>query len=149
MPQFMPEDIDKYGVDFDADGHINLQTAADAIGSVARFLAAHGWTAYLPPCYPVNVQGAQLAPMLEADVVPTLSYWQLQNYGARPLKPLPLWGKYALIELQNGDEPSDYVIGTSNFYVLTRYNRSAYYVMAVLELGLAVEKAEVTASLGE
>lgn len=142
MPQFMPENIDKYGVDFDGDGQINLQTPADAIGSVACFLALHGWTANLPPSYRVNVEGAQLVPLLAPDIVPTFGYWQLQALGAKPLEPLPPWEKFALVELQNGNNPSDYFIGSRNFYVLTRYDRSAYYAMAVIELGEAVEKTK-------
>jgi membrane-bound lytic murein transglycosylase B len=50
-------------------------------------------------------------------------------------------GKLALIELQNGDDPPSYVAGTDNFYVITRYNWSSYYAMAVIELGQAVMQA--------
>lgn len=141
MPQFMPENIDKYGVDLDGDGRLDLQAPADAIGSVARFLALHGWTPNLPACYAVDVEGAQLAPLLAPDIAPTFAYWQLQAYGARALEPLPPWEKFALVELQNGDAPSAYLIGTRNFLALTRYNRSAYYAKAVLDLGQAVENA--------
>ncbi|MGA7181188.1 MAG: lytic murein transglycosylase B [Thiobacillaceae bacterium] len=149
MPQFMPENIDRFGVDFDGDGRINLQAPADAIGSVARFLALHGWTPDLPPCYPVNIEGAQLASLLGPDIVPTFTYWQLQAFGAKPLAPLPPWERFALVELQNGDGPSDHFIGSRNFFVLTRYNRSAYYAAAVLELGHAVEQAREEALANE
>jgi membrane-bound lytic murein transglycosylase B len=47
----------------------------------------------------------------------------------------------ALIELQNGEAPPSYVAGTENFYVITRYNWSSYYAMAVIELGQEVAKA--------
>jgi membrane-bound lytic murein transglycosylase B len=47
-------------------------------------------------------------------------------------------GPLALIELQNGASPASYVAGTENFYVITRYNWSSYYAMAVIELGRAV-----------
>ena len=55
-------------------------------------------------------------------------------------------GLLALVELQNGDPanggaPPTYVLGTENFFALTRYNQSSYYAMAVLDLGLAVERA--------
>ena len=46
----------------------------------------------------------------------------------------------ALIELVNGNEaPASYVVGTDNFYVVTRYNWSSFYAMSVIELGLAVQ----------
>ena len=50
-------------------------------------------------------------------------------------------GPLALIELQNGSAEPSYVAGTENFYVITRYNWSSYYAMAVIELGLEVKQA--------
>jgi membrane-bound lytic murein transglycosylase B len=50
-------------------------------------------------------------------------------------------GTLALIELQNGDAPPEYVAGTDNFYAITRYNWSSYYAMAVIALGQAVADA--------
>ncbi len=52
-------------------------------------------------------------------------------------------GKLALVELQNGDDAPGYVAGTDNFYVITRYNWSSYYAMAVIELGQAVMQAHL------
>ena len=152
MPQFMPENIERFGADLDGDSRVNLQNPADAIGSVARFLALHGWVRDLPPCISVNVDNAQLATLLEPDIVPSFVYWQLQALGARPLAPLPPWEKFALVEMQNGDAPSEYFLGSRNFFVLTRYNRSAYYAKAVLELGQAIAEArsqEKMAALGQ
>jgi membrane-bound lytic murein transglycosylase B len=50
-------------------------------------------------------------------------------------------GPLALVELQNGDDEPSYVAGTENFYVITRYNWSSYYAMAVIELGREVKAA--------
>jgi membrane-bound lytic murein transglycosylase B len=43
-----------------------------------------------------------------------------------------------LIDLQNGFEPTEYWLGTDNFFAITHYNRSYFYVMAVIDLGRAV-----------
>lgn len=146
MPQFMPENILRYGSDFNGDGRINLHDPVDAIGSVARFLALHGWVRQLAPTAAVDLVNAQLEPLLVPDIIPSFTQPQLFYYGAKPRTPLSMWEKYALIELQNGDAENEYVLGSRNFYVLTRYNRSSYYAMAVLALGQEVIAAESAAA---
>jgi membrane-bound lytic murein transglycosylase B len=141
MPQFMPENIARFGVDFDGDGCVDLQEPADAIGSVARFLALHGWVRDLAPCFSVNVEDARLGALLEPDIVPSFGDSQLEALGAKAVAALPAGEKFALVELQNSESPSEYFLGSRNFFVLTRYNRSAYYAKAVLELGQAVAEA--------
>ena len=55
LPQFMPGSVNRYAVDFDGDGHIDLHgSAADVIGSVAHYLAEHGWQRGLPTHYEVT-----------------------------------------------------------------------------------------------
>lgn len=139
LPQFMPENITRFGTDFDGDGHVNLFQPADAIGSIARFLAMHGWVRELAPTAAVDLaQQAQRSTLLEPDIVPAFTPMQLLALGAKPLSPVSPWEKYALVALQNGEAGDEYVLGSRNFYVLTRYNRSAYYAMAVLTLGQEV-----------
>jgi membrane-bound lytic murein transglycosylase B len=77
--------------------------------------------------------------LLAPDILPTFSTATIEKLGARlgeAGKAHP--GKLALIELQMGAQPAKYVVGTENFYTITRYNWSSYYAMAVIELGQAV-----------
>jgi membrane-bound lytic murein transglycosylase B len=54
-------------------------------------------------------------------------------------------GKLALVEVFNGNNPPSYVIGTQNFYAVTRYNWSSYYALAVIEFGEEVRDALASA----
>jgi membrane-bound lytic murein transglycosylase B len=139
--QFMPESILKHGVDFDGSGHIDLRgSAVDAIGSVAKYLADYGWVNGLTPALRVNVDRANLQTLLAPDITPSFDAQALKDNGVELIEPLPENENFALIELQNADERSDYAIGTRNFYVITRYNRSSYYAMSVIELGREVAR---------
>ena len=144
MPQFMPSSWMKYAVDFDGDGKINLfSSPADVIGSVANYFKAHNWQPGMPTHYPVNFNFEKLDKdaLLAPDILPTFSVSSFMNKGAI-LEGVALQhvGPLALVELQNGNEPPSYVAGTENFYVITRYNWSSYYAMAVIELGQEVAK---------
>jgi membrane-bound lytic murein transglycosylase B len=142
MPQFMPSNILKYGVDFDGDGIVDLRGSnADAIGSVANFLVEHGWDR--------NSTGPSV---FEADVAPSLA-WQpllgglaaryhpaeLQGAGVATRSALPDDRLYGLVDLQNGAEPTEYWVANANFFAITKYNRSYFYAMSVIELGRAVK----------
>jgi membrane-bound lytic murein transglycosylase B len=141
----MPGSINRWAVDFDEDGHIDLhRNAADAIGSVAHYLAAFGWRSDLPTHYPVAapVDTRDRATLLGPDILPSFTPAQFAERGAE-LPPAAQGhdGLLALVELQNGEAAPTFVAGTSNFYVVTRYNWSAYYAMAVIELAEAVRLA--------
>ena len=145
MAQFMPSSWQKYAVDFDADGQIDLfDNSNDAIGSVANYLAAFGWKAGMPTHYPVQLDATRMdmPALLEKDILPSMSPAQMAERGAMlPPQALDHAGQLALIELVNGaDAPASYVAGTDNFYVVTRYNWSSYYAMAVIELGQSVAR---------
>ncbi len=134
MPQFIPSSWRRYAVDFDGDRKRDLLGSnADIIGSVAHFLRAHGWQADAPVADEARVEG-------------TLYFW-LEKLGSRPSLPLRQFVRYgvsppvhrdpdlpaALILLEDETGPSPH-IGYNNFYVITRYNRSHRYAMAVHEL---------------
>ena len=142
LPQFMPSNIVKFGVDFDGDGRIDLRNSpADAIGSVAAFLVGHGWNR------------DQAGPIvLHATVSPNRAWEQYLNMGleakVRPedltaagvvtTSTLPPGMLYGLVDLQNGSEPTEYWVASNNFFAITQYNRSYFYAMSVVELGRAV-----------
>ena len=144
LPQFMPGSINRYAVDFDGDGHVDLNgSVADVIGSVANFLAAHGWQRGMPITYEVAlpVDTRSRATLLAPDILPSFSAARMAELGAElDASGRRHEGLLALVELHNGPDAPSYVAGTQNFYVLTRYNQSSYYAMAVIELGEAVKR---------
>ena len=148
LPQFMPSNWSKLGVDFDNDGHTDLLgSPADAIGSVANYMRSFGWQAGLPTHYAVKLKAddEQMARLLGPDILPSFELDTLPELGAHPVNPSPQHqGLLALVKLDNGDPTQGgaaptYVLGTQNFYAVTRYNWSSYYAMAVITLGQAVE----------
>lgn len=151
LPQFMPGSINSYAVDFDGDGRIDLmrpENAADVIGSVAHYLAVHGWQRGLPTHYDSTPPQALIdrARMLVPDILPTFSAEQFTELGASlPAEARSHDGLLALVEVENGSAARSYYAGSSNFYAVTRYNRSSYYALAVIELGRAVAQ-QVNAS---
>jgi membrane-bound lytic murein transglycosylase B len=145
LPQFMPGSILAYGVDFDADGQIDLRNSAvDAIGSVANFLVQHGWKAGQggPVAYQAQVSPSRawerfIGQGLEAR----FSAEELAAAGVVSNLTLPAGRLFGLIDLQNGAEATEYWLATDNFFAITQYNRSYFYAMSVIELGRAVRIA--------
>ena len=143
-PQFMPSSLLKYAVDFDRDGHVDLSSGGDdVVGSVASYLATFGWQRDMPIYFPVlpPTDLEARARLVAADIVPTFTAAQLTAAGAQlPDAARDFVGPLAFVELQNGDDPPSYIAGTPNFYVVTRYNWSSYYAMAVIDLATALKR---------
>jgi membrane-bound lytic murein transglycosylase B len=145
IPQFMPSNWARYGVDFDGDGAVDLSgSMADAIGSVANYFKSFNWKPGMPTHYAVSFDYTvlDLPVLLGPDIKPTFPVEQftamgvLLGHDARQHE-----GPLALVELQNGSYSPSYVAGTENFYAVTRYNWSSYYALAVIELGEAIGQA--------
>ena len=137
LPQFIPSSYRAYAIDFDADGRRDLLASpADAIGSVANYLARHGWQRGEPisAAATVTPAGASLA---QGDLKPTLTLAELGQRGVGvPSGAAPtLKAKLIRLETEQGDE---YHLGFQNFYAITRYNHSALYAMAVTQLAAAI-----------
>lgn len=134
IPQFMPGSVRRYAVDFDGDGVIDLRrSSADAIGSVANFLREHGWKTGEPV-----LLRAKLAPdaalFTDGSLRPRHRLGDIVAAGVG-LDPEPSSEDAlgALVALEH-----DYRVGLQNFYVITRYNRSAFYAAAVADLADAL-----------
>ena len=144
LPQFMPSSIRRFAVDFDGDGRIDLKnSAADAIGSVASFLAQHGWTADLPLVYPVTVDKnneAEWKPLIGVVLAATHTVDELRRMGVSAPSDSSPTLMMGLIDLEDGKHPTHYWLGSDNFFAITQYNRSFYYAMAVIELGNAIKQ---------
>ncbi|WP_070269975.1 lytic murein transglycosylase B [Duganella sp. HH101] len=145
MPQFMPSSVMKYAVDFDGSGKIDLlNSSGDAIGSVAAFLAAHGWQRELggPLVYAASVSPNRAwEAMTNQGLSAKYRAPELAAAGVTTAVPVPEQQNYGLVDLQNGAEPTEYWLANNNFFAITQYNRSYFYAMSVVELGRAVRLA--------
>lgn len=134
IPQFIPSSYRSYSVDFDGDGLRDLLwSEADAIGSVANYLARHGWKRGAPITVPARVNGGAVAGVVKRGIKPHSSLKALRGKGIKPVVAVQGATKAALIEL-HGAEGIEHWVGFENFYVITRYNHSKLYAMAVFQL---------------
>jgi len=146
MGQFMPSSWLKYAVDFDDSGRIDLFTSVpDAIGSVAHYLSVHQWQRGMPTHYllAANALPADLGALLEPDIVPSFTAQQLEARGVvLDATARRHTGLLALVALPMGESAAPhYVLGTDNFFTITRYNWSSQYALAVIELARAIDAA--------
>ena len=142
IPQFLPTSARTWGIDFDGDGNTDLFSPADAIGSVANFLKQHGWMRKAPVAFKVSLQpGADPEQLLGDDIIPQHEHAAFAAAGLivefESESPYP--GPMTLVDLVEEDQVDEYRAGTGNYYVLTRYNRSNKYAMAVLDLADELE----------
>ncbi len=142
-PQFMPSSWATFAVVVGGDGRIERRPPpGEASGSVANYFKTFGWQTGMPTHYPVQFDDARLdkPTLLAPDILPTFSVATFTAKGAvLEGDALQHQGQLALVELFNGQDAPSYVAGTDNFYVVTRYNWSSYYALAVIELGQAVK----------
>ena len=132
--QFMPSSFRRYAVDFDGDGKRNIWTNKnDAIGSVANYFRQHGWQAQQPVMKPTQVRPEAIEALLALEFEPKYTLRQLkqrglQYHGDESNNTL---GMFVDLETEQG---TAYWLGFQNYYVITRYNHSKRYAMAVYQL---------------
>lgn len=140
-PQFMPSNIVKFGVDFDKSGTLDLiNSPIDAIGSVANYLAAHGWQKGKPIGYRAKYEGTADNLVIAKDLTQPRPASELFALGLTPIS-----APVAPTDLVNGvrlmgDTGPLYWLTYPNYQVITTYNRSRLYATAVWQLGAAIRE---------
>lgn len=146
IPQFMPSSFRAYAVDGDGDGRRNLWASwSDVFASVASYLRAHGWRTDEPVMARADVADADLAGLEFGKVELTETVGSLKARGVRFDTAMPPEA-LAVLLLYNGRDGPEHRVGFTNFYAITRYNRSQLYASAVSDLADAIDAASVAAA---
>ena len=144
IPQFLPSSIVQYAISYDGNKQIDLRTSqADAIGSVANYLKQNGWEngsaggmEHCPGCRQPGHRAGRRGWSARA----ALAARQLLQAGMLMNEPgvdmaAEAGTPVTVVDLPSPGLPTEYKLGLKNFYVLTRYNRSFFYALAVYQLG--------------
>jgi membrane-bound lytic murein transglycosylase B len=138
LGQFIPSSYRRYAIDFDGDGQRDLfGNRADAIGSVANYFSVHGWRRGEAVIAPTQVAGDDYRALVELGYKPQRRLERFPGYGVAVPDGLDGERLAALIELETETGPAHWIV-LDNFYVITRYNHSPLYAMAVHQLSQAV-----------
>lgn len=143
--QFMPSSYRAYAVDFDGDGLIDIwNNTTDAIGSVANYFKKHGWQTGELIASRARFDGDITNETFNDIQPPQRSVKEWRARGFTPVKEMADETPVSALQL-DGQHGIEYWLGTQNFYVITRYNRSHMYSMAVHQLSqLIKEKMEAS-----
>lgn len=144
-PQFISSSYRHFAVDFNGNGKRDLlQGIDDSIGSVANYFRQHGWQSHGPVVFPAkaNPEKCQSIIASKSNPKPSHTLAQMAQFGVTTgiKNPKMVNQSFALIALE-GDAGNEYWLGAQNFYVITRYNRSDHYAMAVYNLSEKIKEA--------
>ncbi|OQX31086.1 MAG: lytic murein transglycosylase B [Candidatus Sedimenticola endophacoides] len=143
--QFIPSSYRAYAIDFDRDGKRDLwHNNADVIGSVAAYFKDHGWRPGEPVTHRLEGGGKAHHRFSKAGMKPSLTLSELREAGIELTTDLPGDTLASLVRLKL-DRGEEYWLGLHNFYVITRYNHSNHYAMAVYQLSRAIRQARAEA----
>ncbi|MCC7258708.1 MAG: lytic murein transglycosylase B [Gammaproteobacteria bacterium] len=140
-PQFIPSSYRNFAVDGDGDGKRDLFNSwDDVLASIANYFVMHKWR----PGEPVVTRATLARPTDrqpgDNGLAPDSTVAGLRKLGVRFTTDLGADAPAGLVVLQ-GEEGPEYWVAFHNFYVVTRYNRSTMYALAVYQLGQAIGEA--------
>ena len=138
MCQFMPSNYLRLTTDFDHDGKVDLfKSPVDAIGSVAKYFEKSGWVRDGQSAWEARIGGGSVPSslLLDKSLKADVPYSRLTAAGITAVgdKNLHPDSYVKVLRLEDRDSPHYYVV-SKNFYVITRYNHSPLYAMAVYQL---------------
>jgi membrane-bound lytic murein transglycosylase B len=138
MPQFISSSYRAYAVDYNGNGRRDLFVELpDVVGSIANYFARHGWEPGQPVAARASVSGNAWKALLDSDLKPGTTVGALRAAGVRIQADYPDARPARLLQLETESGP-EYWVTLNNFYVITRYNHSPLYAMAVYQLGQAI-----------
>ena len=138
IPQFISSSYRAYAVDFDGDGLTDIwENPTDAIGSVGNYFREHGWREGAGITSPATVPDDDVSALLTKGLELKLAMAHVAEAGVRAGDKVDAAEKVKLLQLENKDG-YEYWLAQHNFYVITRYNHSALYAMAVYQLAEAI-----------
>lgn len=139
--QFIPSSYRAYAIDYDQDGFADIwENTEDAIGSVANYFKRHGWKSGGPVAVRSKVSKNYDDSVLNKSLKPAATVADLQKLGFTPAKNVSGANKATAMKLE-GNWGVEYWLGLHNFYVITRYNHSRLYAMAVWQLSQEIADA--------
>ncbi len=141
MPQFIPSSFRNFAVDFDKDGRRDLwDNRTDIIGSVANYFHQHHWKPGEPVTARAKVADSAAQRFIKKEVKPSISLKELTGAGVTTQMALEEQPA-TLLALESSEQEKEYWVALHNFYVITRYNRSPLYAMAVHQLSEAIRSS--------
>ena len=139
--QFIPSSYRHFAIDFDGDEVADILTNPyDAIGSVANYFAKHKWQPGNPVVFSSPFAGKDDSPAFSEGLKPKQTLQELTGFGVSVPEGLDLEQKGRLLALK-GEQGLEHWLTLHNFYVITRYNHSSLYAMAVHQLSQEIAKA--------
>ena len=130
-----------YAVDFDNDGKRDLwNSTADALASIANYLSRHGWVPDAPIAELTNLKGQVIDKLLNKGLKPWLSLTNLTHHGINTTGFSPQEKAFNLMGMKSSQDQTEVWAGYHNFYVISRYNHSRRYAMAVYNLSRKISR---------
>jgi membrane-bound lytic murein transglycosylase B len=138
LPQFMPSSFRNFAVDLDLDNRRDIwHNNSDAIASVGNYFAKHHWQPDQTIAIPVTAKDETYKSALNDNLKPNLRLTELESLNLIISRQLPLDSKVKLLSLEQ-QQGEELWAALDNFYVITRYNHSPLYAMAVYQLSLSI-----------
>ena len=141
--QFIPSSYRAYAIDYDKDGFADIwNNTEDAIGSVANYFKRHGWKTGEEVAMRSRTDKEYDEAIINQSLKPSLTVAEVRTKGFFPVKQVASDADSASVIKLEGRWGTEFWIGLHNFYVITRYNHSRLYAMAVWQLSQEIAQAK-------